>query len=36
MSFAVLLIDVERHQFELERLVGGEGHDVRTDKKRER
>ena len=28
MIFAVLLIDLERHQFELEGLVGGDSHDV--------
>jgi hypothetical protein len=36
MIFAILSIGIERHQFELEGLVGGGSHDVRTDQKRER
>ena len=32
----LLFADRERHQFELEGLVGGNNHDVRTDQKRER
>jgi hypothetical protein len=36
MIFAVLFPYVKLHQFVLQRQVGGDGHDVRTDEQRER